>query len=152
VDLSASAPLSAGPERVFSELVDLGTYPGWLGLVHGAEPAAAHDEDVGPAWLVDLGLAIGPIKRTKQVRMVRTEQLPPKLVRFERVEHDGRDHSAWILTAEVEVTETGSLLTMDLHYGGTFSFPGIETLLRDEVRRAGGRLEARLGAGGDGGA
>lgn len=130
---------------MYAEVVDLATYPSWLGIVHAADPDDAHPDDPGPAWFVDLGLAIGPIKRTKRVRMVRTEQVAPKLARFERVEHDGGDHSAWVLTAEVEVTETGSLLTMDLHYGGAPSLPGVETLLREEVRRAGARLEVRLG-------
>jgi len=146
VDLSASAPLTATPDRVFVELVDLGTYPAWLGLVHGAEPAAPHDEDPGPAWLVDLGISIGPFKKTKRVRMVRTENVAPKLVRFERMEHDGRDHSAWVLTAEIEVSDRGSEFTMDLHYGGDLSFPGVEALLNSEIRQAGARLEERLQA------
>lgn len=149
MELSASAPLTADPERVFAELVDLGTYPSWLGLVHGAETTAPHDEDPGPAWLVDLGIAIGPFKRTKRVRMVRTEKVPPKLVRFERMEHDGREHSAWVLTAEVGARDSGSVLIMDLHYGGNLNFPGVESLLQEEVRRAGARLQQRLtGVGG----
>lgn len=144
MDFSASAPLTADVQRVFAELVDLGTYPEWLGLVHGAEPAAPHDEDPGPAWLVDLGIAIGPFKRTKQVRMVRTEKVTPKLVRFERMEHDGSEHSAWVLTAEVEAGDSGSVFTMDLHYGGNLNFPGVDAILREEVRRAGSRLQERL--------
>lgn len=144
MDFTASAPLTAGTERVFAELVDLATYPEWLGLVHGAEPAAPRDEDPGPAWLVDLGISIGPFKRTKRVRMVRTEKVSPKLVRFERMEHDGKEHSAWVLTAEVAVADPGSLFTMDLHYGGNLSFPGLDGLLREEVRRAGTRLQERL--------
>lgn len=147
MDLSVSAPLSANPDRVFVELEDLATYPSWLGLVHGAEPAASHDEDPGPAWLLDLGISIGPFKRTKRVRMVRTEKVAPKLVRFERMEHDGREHSAWVLAAEVEVTGGGSQFTMDLHYGGSLNFPGVESLLGEEIRRAGARLEERLRTG-----
>lgn len=147
MDFSASAPLTARPDRVFVELVDLGTYPSWLGLVHSAEVAAPRDEDPGPAWLVDLGISIGPFKKTKRVRMVRTEKVTPKLVRFERMEHDGREHSAWVLTAEVEVRDPGSQFTMDLHYGGNLNFPGVESLLNDELRRAGARLEERLGSG-----
>lgn len=149
MDFSASAPLTADPQRVFTELVDLATYPEWLGLVHGVEPAAPRDEDPGPAWFVDLGIAIGPFKRTKRVRMVCTEKVAPKLVRFERMEHDGREHSAWILTAEVEPRRSGSVFTMDLHYGGNLNFPGVDSLLGEEVRRAGTRLEERLtGTGG----
>lgn len=144
MDFTASAPLTADPQRVFAELIDLGTYPEWLGLVHGAEPAAPHDEDPGPAWMVDLGIAIGPFKKTKRVRMVRTEKVTPKLARFERMEHDGAEHSPWVLVAEVEVSGSGSLFTMDLHYGGNLNVPGVDSLLREEVRRAGARLEERL--------
>lgn len=145
MDFTASAPLTADPQRVFADLADLASYPEWLGLVHGAEPAAPHDEDPGPAWLVDLGIVIGPFKKTKSVRMVRTEKVTPKRARFERMEHDGREHPAWVLTAEVEPRESGgSIFTMDLHYGGNLNFPGVDALLGEEVRRAGGRLEARL--------
>ena len=151
MDLTASAPLGAAPDRVFAELSDLGTYPAWLGIVHGAEEAEADPRDPGPAWFVDLGVAIGPIKRTKRVRMVRTERVAPARVRFERLEHDGEEHSAWVLTAAVEKIGAGSLLTMDLHYGGAPSLPGVDMLLREEVRRAGGRLEARLQDGDDAG-
>ncbi|HUP69778.1 MAG TPA: SRPBCC family protein [Acidimicrobiales bacterium] len=146
MDFSASAPLTAAPDRVFVELADLGSYPEWLGLVHDAEPTATHDEDPGPAWWVDLGIVIGPFKKTKRVRMVRTELVTPKMARFERMEHDEGKHPAWILTAEVQVTEKGSLFTMDLHYGGNLNFPGVEALLGEEVRRAGKRLEERLNA------
>lgn len=146
MDFSASAPLTANRDRVFTELADLGSYPEWLGLVHDAEEATARDEDPGPAWWVDLGIAIGPLKKTKRVRMVRTEMVKPKMARFERLEHDGREHPAWILTAEVQTTEKGSLFTMDLHYGGNLNFPGVEALLGEEVRRAGKRLEERLKA------
>ncbi|HUR17673.1 MAG TPA: SRPBCC family protein [Acidimicrobiales bacterium] len=147
MDFTASAPLTADADRVFAELVELGTYPEWLGLVHGADPTPAHDEDPGPAWMVELGIAIGPFKKTKTVRMVRTEKVAPKLARFERMEHDGREHSPWVLVAGVEVADSGSLFTMDLHYGGNLNFPGVEALLREEVRRAGGRLEERLASG-----
>lgn len=145
MDFTASAPLTADPQRVFAELADLGSYPEWLGLVHRAEPVAAHDEDPGPAWLVDLGIAIGPFKKTKSVRMVRTEKVIARRARFERMEHDGREHPAWVLTAEVEPRESGgSIFTMELHYGGNLNFPGVEAILGEEVRRSGARLEERL--------
>lgn len=146
MDLEGTTSLNAPPDTVFAEVADLGTYTGWLGIVFGAEPSPPHEGDAGPAWLVDLGAKIGPIPLTKKVRMVRTEHVAPKLVRFERKEHDGSDHSAWVLTAEVEVADGGSVLTVSVHYGGAGRLPGVDSILRDEIRKGGGRLQARLDA------
>lgn len=146
MDMEGTAPLDAAPDTVFAEVADLGTYPGWLGIVFGAEPSPPHQGDPGPAWMVDLGAKIGPIPLTKKVRMVRTRHLPPKLVRFERMEHDGTEHSDWILTAEIEVADRGSVLTVSVHYGGAGRLPGIDSILREEIRKGGGRLQARLAA------
>jgi len=144
VDHRSSVELPAGPDRVFAEVARLDTYPHWLGLVQRAERAPADSGDPGPAWLVDLGARLGPIRRTKRVRMVRAEARPPRLVRFERRELDGGRHSAWVLAAEVAPAAGGSSLTMTLHYGGAARLPGVDRLLADEVRRAAGRLARRL--------
>ena len=144
MDLEGVAKLDAPPEVVFAEVADLGTYQHWLGIVFGAEPQPPHEGDPGPAWMVDLGAKIGPIPLTKKVRMVRTEHLAPKLARFERMEHDGTQHSAWVLVAEVAPTRSGSELTMRVHYGGAARLPGVDGILRDEVRKGGGRLQDRL--------
>ena len=144
MDLEGTASLHAPPERVFAEVADLGTYPGWLGIVHGAEPATHHPDDPGPAWAVDLGARIGPLPLTKRVRMVRTQHAEPKLVVFERLEHDGSTHSAWVLVAEVEAADAGSVLTIRLHYGGSLRLPGVDGILRDEIDKGGGRLQRRL--------
>lgn len=146
MDLEGTAPLDATPDAVFAEVADLATYPGWLGIVHGAEPAPPHDGDPGPAWMVDLGAKIGPLPLTKRVRMVRTGHQTPELVRFERLEHDAERHNEWVLTAEVEAAGAGSSLTVRVHYGGNLPIPGIENILRDEIRKGGGRLQARLAA------
>ena len=143
MDLTGDAELSAPPERVFAEVYDLGTYPSWMGIVHGADPVEA-DRDAGPAWMVDLGVRVGPVRQTKRVRMVRTEARPSSLVRFERRELDGRPHSAWVLAADVAPRRGGSLLTMYLHYGGAPSLPFLERLIGEEIRKAGQRLEQRL--------
>lgn len=144
MDMEGTASLTAAPDAVFAEVADLGTYPDWLGIVFGAEPSPPHEADPGPAWMVDLGAKIGPIPITKKVRMVRTRHLPPKLVQFERRETDGSEHSDWILTAEVEVANPGSGLTVRVHYGGAGRLPGIDKILRDEISKGGGRLEALL--------
>ncbi|MGQ0520120.1 MAG: SRPBCC family protein [Actinomycetota bacterium] len=147
MDLEGTASLSADPAAVFAAVADLGTYPDWLGIVFGAEVAPPSAEDAGPAWMVDLGARIGPLPLTKRVRMVRTQHLPPKVARFERHEHDGGSHSDWILMAEVEAADRGSVLTVRLHYGGASRLPGVDAILREEIRKAGGRLQKRLDAG-----
>lgn len=136
--------LAAPPDEVFREVANLDTYPDWLGMVHRAERCERLADDPGPAWTVDLGARLGPLRRSKRVRMVRAEARPPHLVRFERRETDGRPHSAWVLTAEVAAAGTGSRLTMGLHYGGAARIPGAERLLADEVRRAAKKLGRRL--------
>ena len=144
--MEGTASLDAAPEVVFAEVADLGGYQHWLGIVFGAEPSPPQQDDAGPAWMVDLGVKIGPLPLTKKVRMVRTEHQVPERVRFERREHDGSEHSAWILTADVGAAGTGSSLTMHVHYGGAARLPGVDTILRDEIRKGGGRLQARLAA------
>jgi Polyketide cyclase / dehydrase and lipid transport len=143
VDLRSVAELDWPPATVFAEVRDLAGYPDWLGIVHRVtadRPAQA----TSPAWLVDIGARIGPVRRSKQVRMLRTADEPVSLVRFERAETDGRTHSPWILTARIEPAGSGARLTMDLHYGGRAWLPLAELALRQEIVRAGRRLSERL--------
>jgi hypothetical protein len=63
-------------------------------------------------------------------------------VRFERVEHDGRQHSPWVLSAQVDAAEDGSRLSMHLHYGGSLGGPLVERLLAEEISRSRPRLLA----------
>jgi hypothetical protein len=66
---------------------------------------------------------------------------------FERRETDGRKHSAWVLTAQVETTSVGSNLTVNLHYGGTLFTGGVlERLLADQIVQGSERLLAVLQA------
>lgn len=137
--MTGTAELAATPERVFAEVADLSTYPGWLGIVHAAEPVGEG------AWAVELGARLGPWRRTKRVRMARTVcDAISGAVRFERAELDGREHSAWVLEARVAATERGSALTMHVHYGGAAWVPGLDLVLRQEVRRAAARLQRRF--------
>ena len=157
MDLSLTAEVAAPPAAVFAEVRDLGGYPAWLDLVEGAVPgppsgpAGADRDDSLPAWSVTLGARLGPIRRTKQLRMVRVAEEAPTLVRFERAETDGRPHASWILTVVIEPSVAGpgprAHLTMRLEYGGRFWLPFLEQVVREEARRAGPRLAARLGAG-----
>jgi hypothetical protein len=137
VDLTASLDAPCPPEVLFAHVHDLGAYPGWLEIVERVEPAASHPDDDGDAaWRVDLRGRLGPLARSKRLRMVRTELVEPHHVRFERREHDGRQHSAWILEAVVEGVDGGSRLVMHLHYGGAFGGATLERLLADAIERS----------------
>lgn len=144
VTVSLDAPCPA--VELFSWVDDLGRYPRWLDLVPRAEPAPPEAGDPGPAWLVDLRAKLGPLARSKRLRMVRVTHQPPERVRFERLEHDGRQHSAWVLEARVaQVGADASRLDMGLHYGGGLFGPPLERLLHDEIARSRPRLLALLG-------
>lgn len=132
--------LTAPTDAVFAHVAELHAYPAWLALVHTAEPAAAHPDDQGPAWIVELRAKIGPFARSKRLRMVRAEHDPPRAVAFERAETDGREHARWAL--RVELTELAharvatTRLTMHLAYDGALWTGGLlERALDDQVRR-----------------
>lgn len=135
-DLSAELPVDA----LFDVLEDLGTYPDWLDIVSRAEPVEAVDgEDM--AWSVDVRGQVGPFRRSKRLRMVRTLHERTRRVRFERRELDGRSHSDWVMTAEMNATGTSMPeLHMRLHYGGSLWVPLLDRLLADEIERSRPRL------------
>ena len=134
-DLDAPHP----PARVWQVVSDLRTYPRWLDIV-------ARVEDVADgSWTVDLRGRLGPFARSKRLRMVRAEAMEPSVVVFERQELDGREHSPWVLRAEVaDHGDGGSRLTMRLHYGGGLFGPVLERLLGDTIERSRPRLLAVL--------
>lgn len=147
MDISADMEAAAPPETLFAHVDDLGLYPDWLGLVSRAEVAEADDGDPGPAWSIDLRARLGPLARAKRLRMVRSAHAPPEGVTFERRELDGRDHSPWVLKAEVEpIDGERSRLVMHLHYGGSRFESVVERLLRDEIDRSRPRLAALVEA------
>ena len=140
-----SQDAECAPADLFAWVADLERYPAWLSIVHRVVPAVpAVDE---PAWQVDLRGRIGPLARSKRLRMVRTAFQPGRLAVFERREADGRHHSSWSLRAEVTAVDDGARLVMDLHYGGGLWVPMLERLLRDEIERSRVRLVA-LATGG----
>ena len=141
MDVTADLLAPCTPEVLFGWVDDLGRYPQWLEIVPRARVVDAHPDDPGPAWSVDLRGRLGPFARSKRLRMARTVHEPGS-VRFERVEHDGRQHASWVLAAEVSATDTGSRLRMHMHYGGSLVGPLIERLLADEIDRSRPRLLA----------
>ena len=140
MDRTATLDAPCGPASLFVWVEDLGRYPQWLELVARATPSDPHPDDEGPAWAVDLRARVGPLARSKRLRMVRVTHDPPTTVRFERREQDGRSHSPWVLEATVEPVDGGSRLVMHLHYGGGLFGPVLDRLLGDEIERSRPRL------------
>jgi hypothetical protein len=146
VDLTADLVTPASPETLFTWVDDLTRYPSWLEIVTAAVRAEARPGDPGDAWTVTLRGRLGPFSRSKRLRMVRTELHAPQRVRFERREDDGREHSSWVLEADVHPEPDGaSRLVMVLHYGGGVFEPLVEHLLRDEIDRSKTKLLALVG-------
>ncbi len=136
VDLSATLDAPCSPATLFTWIDDLARYPDWLTIVPRAEPDDAASGDPGPAWSVYLRGRIGPLARSKRLRMVRTVHDPDRTATFERRDRDGREHAPWILRADVTPNGDGSRLVMHLHYGGSLWVPMVERLLRDEIERS----------------
>jgi len=162
VDLRASLDADCATERLFAWVGTLDTYDRWLDIVPRSAPAPAADGDPGPAWDVTLRGRLGPLARSKRLRMVRTTHRPPAdgtdgtdegvgvgvgVAVFERRETDGRDHATWRLTATVEPTPAGSRLVMDLHYGGTLWVPLLDRVLTGEIESSRQRLRALVESG-----
>lgn len=144
LDLRAAADLPCGLAVARAELQILDGYPNWLGIVHRVVGADGHPDDPGPAWWVDLGGRIGIVRKTKRVRMVRSALLD-ELIRFERLEFDGRTHNSWVLEARLEPRGPGCTgLDMAVHYSGDRRLPVLDAVLRAEVGRAGRRLAERV--------
>ncbi len=127
MDLSATLDAPCSPAELFAWVDDLGRYPAWLAIVTRAEP------DGDSAWQVDLRGRVGPLARSKRLRMVRTVWEPERRAVFERAENDGRNHAEWVLRATVDPRDDGSRLVMELHYSGGLWGPVVERLLRDEI-------------------
>jgi hypothetical protein len=143
VDVVATLDAPGAPSALLPWVEDLARYPEWLDIVPRAVAVAAHADDLGPAWSVDLRGRLGPFARAKRLRMVRTQH-DDLHTRFERVEHDGRQHSPWVLDATIAPVDAGSRLTMRLHYGGRLWMPALDRLLAEEIERSRPRLLACL--------
>jgi hypothetical protein len=139
VKASLAAPCSA--DTLFTFVDDLADYPAWTSLVHRAEsdPTPGGAE---PVWHIELRARVGPLARSKRLRMRRTVLDPVGHVAvFERSEIDGRRHSPWVLRAEVVESEGSSSLTMHLHYGGALWTGGVlERVLTDQITSGRERL------------
>src|SRR4249919_1712274 len=131
MDITASLEAPCTAAELFELVDDLATYPQWNGLVHSAVPEPGNDA----TWDVQLRARLGPLARSKRLRMVRTVRDTQKFaVTFERDQADGRNHSPWVLEATI-VEESGvSTLTMHLHYGGSLWTGGVlEKVLAEQI-------------------
>lgn len=155
MDVVAELVAPCPPEELYAWVEDLDHYPRWLEIVtrsraldDAADDHAGPDADDGrPAWAVDLRGRLGPLARSKRLRMVRTVH-DGRQVRFERAERDGRQHSPWVLSATVDPSDDGGArLEMRLHYGGGLFGPVLERVLRDEIERSRDHLRALVDAG-----
>jgi len=99
MDVVAELVAPCTPDELFVWVEDLDRYAEWLEIVDRSR-RLDDGADGEPSWSVDLRGRIGPLSRSKRLRMVRTRHDAPKAVTFERLETDGRQHSPWRLHAE----------------------------------------------------
>lgn len=139
--ISTNAP--AEPTKVYEIVADLSTYEHWLSLIHHVEMADPGPGGDGVAWWITLRAKVGPFARSKRLRMVRVVDDAPKLVRFERQELDGKDHSAWVMQAVVEpgpVPEE-SVVEVNLNYDGDLWNGLLDSVLGGVIDSAIGGLQ-----------
>lgn len=139
MDVTATFDAEVSADDLFAVVERLDDYPDWLSIVSDVVAD-------GDAWQVELRGRIGPLARSKRLRMRCTRHEPPRLVRFERCELDGREHAPWVLDASVEPNGSGSRLTMHLHYGGSLGGRALEGMLGAEIEASRPRLRDRLAA------
>ena len=140
MDVYASLDAPVDCARLHLAMIDLSAYTQWLDIVYRAE---ADTQSIGEdaVWNVQLRGKVGPFARSKNLRMVRTVNIAGSRVVFERKELDGRNHSAWVFTADISPKGEGSTVTVHLHYGGTLFTGGVlERLLADQITRGQQRL------------
>jgi hypothetical protein len=148
VHLRAELDAPVPSAELFEWVGALDRYPAWLDIVRSARPSSdgsgdRADDGPGPAaWDVVLVGRLGPLRRSKRLRMVRMELRPPSAVRFTRQEQDGRDHAGWDLAVDVTAVPEGSHLTMDLSYSGSLWGPALHRLVSAEIEAAKPRLVA----------
>jgi hypothetical protein len=138
MDITASLEAPCSAEQLFELVDDLSTYPQWNGLVHSAIAEPGDD----PVWDVELRARLGPLARSKRLRMVRTiRDAETFSVTFERDQADGRNHSPWVLAVGIDERAGLSTLTMHLHYGGSLWTGGaLERVLAEQITSGRERL------------
>ena len=132
----------APTETVFALVDDLSVYPVWMELVHDVreEPSTGDRR----TWSVELQAQVGPLARSKRLRMTRVVHEPDRRVVFEREEIDGKRHSPWILAAMLRPdgpAAGNTRLTMTLTYGGNlWTGAVLQRVLDDHIERGAAAL------------
>ena len=146
MDVTAELSAPCTPEQLYRWVDDLARYPSWTTLTHRVEPLVAGGDGL-PAWDVELRARVGPMARSKRLRMVRTVHDAPNAAVFERRELDGKRHAAWILTVELTPAERSCGLTVELHYGGGLWTGGLlERALAEQIERGSDSLRRLVAA------
>jgi Polyketide cyclase / dehydrase and lipid transport len=145
MDVTASLAAPCAPAHLFARVDELTDYPSWMPLAHRVD-VTEPEPDGRPAWMVELRARLGPFARSKRLRMVRVlHDVPTTHARFERIEHDGRNHSPWVLDVNVVAATDGSRLDMALHYGGVLWTGGVmERVLAEQIVAGRERLLRQL--------
>lgn len=140
MDVRATLEAECEPHEVFAFVDDLGAYPQWVDLVHRAE----REPGVDDVWQVELRARLGPLARSKRLRMRRVVHDPEGcVVEFHRDEVDGRQHSPWVMRAAVEQRGSVSVLQVELHYGGALWTGGVlERALAEQITSGRERLSS----------
>ncbi len=134
--------LRAAPNEAFELVDDLGRYPEWMDLVHDVSEVTDGGER---SWDVELRAQVGPLARSKRLRMTRTIHEPTHRVVFERSEIDGKRHSPWVLQSTLADRAPGEIeLTMTLTYGGSLWTGAVLERVLDEHVDRGARSLAGL--------
>lgn len=143
--LRAELDTPAPADDLFAWVGSLDRYPAWLDIVRSASPSnppVPGADDATPAWDVVLVGRLGPLRRSKRLRMVRLRHDAPTSAHFTRRELDGRHHAGWDLRVDVAPLAGGSHLTMTLDYSGSLWGPALHRLVSAEIEAAKPRLLA----------
>ena len=138
MEIERTLSLPGPAEQTFALVEDLCCYPRWMNLTHEVVDLDP-DSDGRRAWDVELRARVGPLARSKRLRMIRTVHDAPRSVVFERNELDGRAHAPWVLRADLDSSAAAGddvVLTMTLRYGGgLWTGAVLQRVLDDEVRQ-----------------
>jgi carbon monoxide dehydrogenase subunit G len=115
---SSDVVVAVEPTRVYPYVADLARYVEWMPMVHEVETLG------DGVWNVELRAKVGVFARSKRLRMKRIMDTTQNIV-FERDEIDGKRHSPWTMAIALQPTDAGSVVTVDLSYGGTLWTAGI---------------------------
>ncbi|MDA3015397.1 MAG: SRPBCC family protein [Actinomycetota bacterium] len=138
--LSTTERITAAPDVAIGALRDLAGYGRWVSIIGDVV------RDGPDAWLVELRADLGPLRRSKRLRMVRLDAESSQSIRFSRSELDGRRHANWELRLAVEPNSDESLISVELDYDGRVPLGPFESLVKAEVSAAARRLESILSA------